>query len=137
MESFFSSLKTERLARKIYRTRDAVWAEVFDYIERFYNPTRRHLAIGYLGGRTPEEFAGYSARAKDRAEGAALLESSAPSGRSTTAPTRGKRRPGPSYPRGRNAGSTSLRPNLLQRYYPRRHHHIPPRAMSPEPGRAK
>jgi putative transposase len=48
MESFFSSLKTERLARKIYRTRDAARAEVFDYIERFYNPTRRHSAIGYL-----------------------------------------------------------------------------------------
>jgi putative transposase len=48
MESFFSSPKTERLARKIYRTRDAARAEVFDYIERFYNPTRRHSAIGYL-----------------------------------------------------------------------------------------
>jgi putative transposase len=48
MESFFSSLKTERLARKIYRTRNAARAEVFDYIERFYNPTRRHSAIGYL-----------------------------------------------------------------------------------------
>jgi putative transposase len=45
MESFFSSLKTERLARKIYRTRDAARAAVFDYIERFYNPTRRHSAI--------------------------------------------------------------------------------------------
>jgi putative transposase len=49
MESFVSSLKTERLARKIYRTRDAARAEVFDYIERFYNPTRRRSAIGYLG----------------------------------------------------------------------------------------
>ena len=48
MESFFSSLKTERLARKIYRTRDAARAEVFDYIERFYNPKRRHSAIGYV-----------------------------------------------------------------------------------------
>ncbi|MDP3418970.1 IS3 family transposase, partial [Falsiroseomonas sp.] len=27
---------------------DAARAEVFDYIERFYNPTRRHSAIGYL-----------------------------------------------------------------------------------------
>jgi putative transposase len=53
MESFFSSLKTERLARKLYRTRDAARAEVFDYIERFYNPTRRHSAIGYL---SPVEF---------------------------------------------------------------------------------
>jgi putative transposase len=48
MESFFSLLKTERLARKTYRTRDAARAEVLDYIERFYNPTRRHSASGYL-----------------------------------------------------------------------------------------
>ena len=40
MESFFSSLKTERTARKIYRTRDEAKADVFDYIERFYNPKR-------------------------------------------------------------------------------------------------
>lgn len=37
MESFFSSLKTERIARKVYRTRDQARADVFDYIERFYN----------------------------------------------------------------------------------------------------
>ena len=42
MESFFSSLKTERTARKLYRTRDEAKADVFDYIERFYNPRRRH-----------------------------------------------------------------------------------------------
>ncbi len=48
MESFFSSLKAERLARKIYRTRDAARVEVSDYIARFYNPTRRHSAICYL-----------------------------------------------------------------------------------------
>ena len=48
MESFFSSLKTERIARKTYRTRDQAKAEVFDYIERFYNPTRRHSTLGYL-----------------------------------------------------------------------------------------
>jgi transposase InsO family protein len=35
MESFFSSLKTERTARKLYRTRDEAKADVFDYIERF------------------------------------------------------------------------------------------------------
>jgi putative transposase len=38
MESFFSSLKTERIARKTYRTRDEAKADVFDYIECFYNP---------------------------------------------------------------------------------------------------
>jgi putative transposase len=48
MESFFSSLKTERIARKTYRTRNHARAEVFDYIERFYNPTRRHSTLGYL-----------------------------------------------------------------------------------------
>ena len=53
MESFFSSLKTERTARKFYRTRDEAKADVFDYIERFYNPKRRHSTIGYL---SPMEF---------------------------------------------------------------------------------
>jgi putative transposase len=53
MESFFSSLKTERTARKMYRTRDEAKADVFDYIERFYNPKRRHSTIGYL---SPMEF---------------------------------------------------------------------------------
>src|SRR5476651_2216315 len=48
MESFFSSLKTERIGRKVYRTRDAARADVFDYIERFYNTVRRHSTIGYL-----------------------------------------------------------------------------------------
>ncbi len=41
MESFFSSLKTERIARKTYRSRDEAKADVFDYIECFYNPKRR------------------------------------------------------------------------------------------------
>jgi hypothetical protein len=58
MESFFSSLKTERIARRIYRTRDEARAHVFDYIERFYNTKRRHSTIGYLSpmefGRRPE-----------------------------------------------------------------------------------
>jgi len=48
MESFFSSLKTERVSRKTYRTRNHAKADVFDYIERFYNPTRRHSTLGYL-----------------------------------------------------------------------------------------
>ena len=53
MESFFSSLKTERTARKTYRTRDEAKADVFDYIERFYNPKRRHSTLSYL---SPVEF---------------------------------------------------------------------------------
>jgi putative transposase len=46
MESFFSTLKTERTSRKHYPTRDALRADVFDYIERFYNPLRRHSTLG-------------------------------------------------------------------------------------------
>jgi putative transposase len=54
MESFFSSLKTERIRGKIYGTRDAARADVFDYIERFYNVTgRRHSNIGDI---SPVEF---------------------------------------------------------------------------------
>ena len=53
MESFFSSLKTERTARKTYRSRDQARADVFDYIERFYNPARRHSTLGYV---SPIEF---------------------------------------------------------------------------------
>jgi putative transposase len=48
MESFFSSLKTERTARKVYRTRNDARADMFDDIERFYNPKRRHSTLGYL-----------------------------------------------------------------------------------------
>jgi len=48
MESFFSSVKTERTAHKVYRARDEARADVFDYSERFYNPRRRHSKLGYL-----------------------------------------------------------------------------------------
>ncbi len=46
-------LKAERTARKTYRTRDHAKADVFDYIERFYNPKRRHSTLGYI---SPMEF---------------------------------------------------------------------------------
>lgn len=52
-ESFFSSLKKERIGRKIYRTREEARADIFDYIEVFYNRTRRH---SYLGQMSPYEF---------------------------------------------------------------------------------
>jgi putative transposase len=53
MESFFSTLKTERTGRKVYHSRNQARADVFDFIERFYNPKRRHSTIGYL---SPIEF---------------------------------------------------------------------------------
>jgi len=48
MESFFKTLKSERTDRKVYRTRDNAKADVFDYIERFYNRIRRHSTIDYI-----------------------------------------------------------------------------------------
>ena len=53
MESFFKTLKTERTDRKVYRTRDNAKADVFDYIERFYNRIRRHSTINYI---SPAQF---------------------------------------------------------------------------------
>ena len=41
-ESFFQLLKRERIKRKIYTNRDEARADVFDYIEMFYNSRRRH-----------------------------------------------------------------------------------------------
>lgn len=52
-ESFFASLETELLDRTSFRTRADARLAVFDYIEAFYNPHRRHSAIGYL---SPAEF---------------------------------------------------------------------------------
>ena len=48
MESFFSSLKQERIRRKIYNTREELKAEIFDCIEVFYNRIRRHSYLSYL-----------------------------------------------------------------------------------------
>lgn len=41
-ESFFYLLKTERIRRKTYKTRKEARQDVFDYIELFYNPKRKH-----------------------------------------------------------------------------------------------
>lgn len=53
VESFFASLKRERVKRRKYRTRDQARTDVFDYIERFYNRQRRH---SYVGNISPVEF---------------------------------------------------------------------------------
>ncbi len=58
MESFFSSLKIERVHRKHYQTREQAKADLFDYVERFYNPYRRHSTIGYVSPAAFEKAAG-------------------------------------------------------------------------------
>lgn len=57
MESFFSSLKTERVNRRVYASRDEARADVFDYVERFYNRRRQHSTLGYLSPAAFEDAA--------------------------------------------------------------------------------
>jgi putative transposase len=52
-ESFFQLLKRERIRRKTYATRKQARQDVFDYIEFFYNPKRKHGNNGML---SPIEF---------------------------------------------------------------------------------
>ena len=52
-ESFFSSLKKERIRRRIYQSREEARPDVFDYIEVFYNRNRRH---SHLGQVSPHDF---------------------------------------------------------------------------------
>jgi putative transposase len=52
-ESFFNLLKRERIRRRTYKTRLDARQDVFDYIEMFYNPTRKHVRNGML---SPVEF---------------------------------------------------------------------------------
>ncbi|WP_218121868.1 IS3 family transposase, partial [Desulforhopalus singaporensis] len=52
-ESFFGSLKTERVFGSSYLTREEAKRDVIDYIEMFYNSRRRHSYLGYL---SPNEF---------------------------------------------------------------------------------
>ncbi len=47
-ESFFNLLKRERIRRRNYRSRDDARRDVFDYIEMFYNPKRKHARNGML-----------------------------------------------------------------------------------------
>jgi putative transposase len=58
VESFFGVLKRERVNRVKYRTREAARADLFEYIEVFYNRKRRH---GYIGNISPDDFERQSA----------------------------------------------------------------------------
>lgn len=53
VESFFGALKRERVNRVRYRTREQARADLFEYIEVFYNRKRRH---SYIGNISPDDF---------------------------------------------------------------------------------
>lgn len=50
---FFGSLKNERIKKRIYKTRQLATEDISDYIESFYNQTRRHQ---HVGGVSPNDF---------------------------------------------------------------------------------
>lgn len=54
-ESFFATLETELLRRQAFPHRGTARLAIFEYIEGFYNPRRRHSALGYL---SPGEYEG-------------------------------------------------------------------------------
>jgi putative transposase len=64
VESFFSSLKKERIKKRIYPSRDVALADIAADIDAFYNRTRRH---SHLGGVSPEEFEATHNRGRRRA----------------------------------------------------------------------
>jgi putative transposase len=53
VESFFSSLKTERVHHRLYRSRAEARRDIFEYIEVFYNRVRLHSTLGYI---SPADF---------------------------------------------------------------------------------
>ena len=63
VESFFNLLKRERVRRRVYKTRDEARRDMFDYIEMFYNPKRKHVRNGMM---SPVE---YERRQKISSEG--------------------------------------------------------------------
>ena len=49
MESFFHTLKIERVHHRVYAIRDKARRNLFGHIEGFYNPCRLHSDLGYIG----------------------------------------------------------------------------------------
>lgn len=62
-ESFFGSLKKERIKKHIYKTRELATEDIANYIEAFYNRSRRHT---HLGGVSPEQFEATISASKKR-----------------------------------------------------------------------
>ena len=54
-ESFFGTLKVERVFDSIYQTREEAKRDIVDYIEMFYNSKRRHSYLGYLSSKEFEK----------------------------------------------------------------------------------
>lgn len=55
VESFFATLKVERIYHRRYKTREEARADLFQYVEVWYNRKRRHSSLGYLSPADYEE----------------------------------------------------------------------------------
>lgn len=64
MESFWATMQRELLDRRQWQTRDQLTSAIFEWIEAFYNPIRRHTAIGSL---SPAEYEARDTPAADAA----------------------------------------------------------------------
>lgn len=62
-QSFFGSLKKERIKKHIYKNRDLANEDITDYIEALYSQIRR---LSHLGGVSPDEFEVAARRHRDR-----------------------------------------------------------------------
>ena len=79
-ESFFHTLKTERIHHRVYDTRDQAKRDIFAYIEGFYNSHRLHSALSFLSpadmerkaSLTPPLFRGKITSASESDVGASL-----------------------------------------------------------------
>lgn len=56
-ETLFSSLKEERIKKRIYKTRAMANTEIYEYIEMFYNLTRRHSHLSWVSPEALEAIA--------------------------------------------------------------------------------
>jgi hypothetical protein len=91
MESFFHTLKTERVHHRVYATRAEARRDLFHYVEGFYNPRPPALGAGLYqpsssrenGGLTPSTFSGEDhSYARTRSSKGGASHGSAASGRS-------------------------------------------------------
>jgi len=106
-ESFFASLESELLDRKRFASPAEARAEVFSYIEGFYNTHRLHSSLGYLSPADFEERYAAAARGDAGVEGRAYRDGAGEAGRTEPAP----RRPPPIHPRRPCAPSGTASPS--------------------------
>ncbi len=65
MESYFSRFKAELLEGGAFESLEDARTEIFEYIEMYYNPVRRHSSLGYISPVAFEQKMGYQQKKED------------------------------------------------------------------------